>query len=54
MSLALADSLLNQVSGGMVLVGGDLVPNQMPDPFLNIQLGVISRQVFDLDIGMCL
>ena len=54
MSLALADSLLNQVSGGMVLVGGDFVPNQMPDAFLNIQFGVISRQVFDLDSGMCL
>ena len=34
--LAFADGLLDQVDGGMVLVGSDFVTNQVPHMFLRV------------------
>lgn len=52
MSLAFADRLLDQIEGSVILIGGDLVTNQMPDTFLDVELRMIRRQVLDFDMGM--
>lgn len=49
--LAFADGLLDQVDGGMVLVGSDFVTNQVPHTFLRVQFRMIRRQVLDFDVG---
>lgn len=52
MPLASAYGLLDQVDGGVVLVGGDFVTNQVPHAFLGVKFRVIGRQIFDGNIGM--
>lgn len=51
--MAFADRLLDQVDGGVVLVGGDFVTNQMPHAFLGVQFRMMIRwQVLEFDVGM--
>jgi len=52
--LAFADGVLDQVDGGMILVGSDFVTNQVPHTFLRVQFRMIRRQVlkFDGEMGV--
>lgn len=52
MSLSFSNGLCNKIDRGMVLVGGNLVTNQMPNALLDIEFGVIGRQVLDFDVGV--
>ena len=51
--LTSADRLLDQVDGGVVLVGGDFVTDQVPHALLDIQFRMIRWQVLDIDVAMC-
>lgn len=52
MPLAFADGVLDQVDGGMILVGSDFVTNQVPHTFLSVQFRMIRRQVLKFYGGM--
>ena len=50
--MAFADGVLDQVDGGMILVGSDFVTNQVPHTFLSVQFRMIRRQVLKFYGGM--
>jgi len=50
--LSSPNRLFDQVDGGVILICGGFVTNQVPDTFLNVQLRMVRRQILDFDIGM--
>ena len=52
MTLTFSDSLFDEVDSRVVTIGGDFVTNQMPNPLLDIEFGMVRWQVLDFDVGM--
>ena len=52
MSLTFSNGLFNEINSRVILVGGDFVTNQMPNALLDIEFGVVGRQILHFDIGM--
>ncbi len=52
MSLTFSNGLFNEIDSRVILVGGDFVTNQMPNALLDIEFGMIRRQVLHFDVGM--
>jgi len=51
-SLTFANGLFDQIDSSMVLVGRDLITDQVPDAFLHIEFRMVRRQIFQFDVGM--